>query len=47
MLSGVKRNRIVKDTLRNTKEGCSDQVMEIACGLHNIRVQHRKRPLRR
>ena len=45
-LAGVKRCRIVKDVFRNTKEGVSDSVMEAACGLHNFRVQHRKRPLK-
>src|ERR1700730_6288516 len=30
-LCGVKRCRIVKDVLRNTKEGVSDQVIETAC----------------
>ena len=44
-LSGVKRARIVKDVLRNTKQGFSDMVMVIACGLHNLRVQFRKRAL--
>jgi hypothetical protein len=38
MIAGVKRCRIVKDTFRNTKEGFSDLVMEVACGLHNLRV---------
>jgi hypothetical protein len=47
VLSGVKRSRIVKDVLRNTKEGISDSAMETACGLHNLRAQNRKRPLRR
>ena len=46
-LAGVKRCRIVKDVLRNTKEGDSDSVMEAACGLHNLRVKNRKRPLKR
>ena len=46
-LSGVKRCRIVKDVLRNTREGVSDSVMEAACGLHNLRVQKRKRRLKR
>ena len=46
-LAGVKRSRIVKDVLRNTKDGVSDSAMEAACGLHNLRVQNRKRPLRR
>ena len=45
-LSGVKRCRIVKDVLRNTKEGTSDSAMETACGLHNFRVDNRKRPLK-
>jgi hypothetical protein len=40
-ISGVKRCRIVKDVLRLTKEGISDRVMEIACGLHNLRVSCR------
>src|SRR3954451_14162314 len=47
VLSGVKRSCIVKDVLRNTKDGISDSAMEAACGLHNLRVQNRKRPLRR
>jgi hypothetical protein len=38
VLAGVKRCRIVKDVLRLTKAGISDMVMEIACGLHNLRV---------
>ncbi len=37
-IAGVKRCRIVKDVLRLTKAGSSDRVMEIACGLHNLRV---------
>jgi nucleoside recognition membrane protein YjiH len=44
-LSGVKRSRIVKDILRNTKDNFSDMVMVIACGLHNLRVDHRRKPL--
>lgn len=42
VLSGVKRCRIVKDVLRNTKPAFSDSVMEIACALHNLRshVRH-------
>jgi hypothetical protein len=38
VIAGVKRCRIVKDRLRLTKAGLSDLVMEIACGLHNLRV---------
>lgn len=37
-LAGVKRCRMVKDVLRLTRTGISDRVMEIACGLHNLRV---------
>ena len=42
VISGVKRCRIVKDTLRLTKANISDMVMEIACGLHNLRVTFRQ-----
>jgi hypothetical protein len=42
-LAGVKRCRIVKDVLRNTKDGLSDAVMEAACGLHNVRDENPKR----
>jgi hypothetical protein len=45
-LAGVKRARIVTDVLRNTKGDCSDLVMAVACGLHNLRVQVRKRRLK-
>jgi len=45
-IAGVKRSRIVKDLLRNTKERFSDLVMVVACGLHNLRVRRRKRRLR-
>jgi hypothetical protein len=45
-ISGVKRCRIVKDILRNTKDDFSDLVMVVACSLHNLRVDHRKRPLK-
>ena len=41
VLAGVKRCRIVKDVLRLTTEGSSDLVVEIACGLHNLRVSCR------
>ena len=41
-LAGVKRCRIVKDVLRLTKDGVSDLLMEIACGLHNLRVSCRR-----
>lgn len=41
VIAGVKRCRIVKDVLRLTTAGISDMVMEIACGLHNLRVSCR------
>ena len=41
VIAGVKRCRIVKEVLRLTKDGISDLVMEIACGLHNLRVECR------
>ena len=42
VICGVKRCRLVKDILRLTKEDISDLVMEIACGLHNLRVTFRQ-----
>jgi hypothetical protein len=42
-LAGVKRCRIVKDVLRNTRVEVSDSAMEAASGLHNLRIQNRKR----
>ena len=42
VISGIKRCRIVKDELRLTKDKISDVVMEIACGLHNLRVTFRQ-----
>ncbi len=42
VIAGVKRCRIVKDLLRLTRSGISDMVMEIACGLHNLRVTCRQ-----
>lgn len=41
VIAGIKRCRIVKEIFRLTKKGLSDQVMEIACGLHNLRVAFR------
>ena len=40
-ISGVKRGRTVKDVVRLTTTGMADLVMEIACGLHNLRVSCR------
>ena len=42
-LAGVKRPRSVKDVLRNTKEDFSDLAMTAACGLHNLRLQCRRK----
>jgi hypothetical protein len=41
VIAGVKRCRIVKEVLRLTKTGIADMVMEMACGLHNLRVSCR------
>jgi hypothetical protein len=38
VIARVKRCRIVKNVFRNTKEGFSDSAIEVACGLHNLRV---------
>lgn len=40
-IAGVKRCRIVKEVFRNTKAGFSDLVMEVACALHNLRIDCR------
>jgi hypothetical protein len=40
-ISGVKRCRIVKDVFRNTEGGFSDLAMEVACALHNLRMDCR------
>lgn len=45
VISGVKRCRIVKEVFRNTKVHFADQVMEIACGLHNFRATLRSNTL--
>lgn len=42
VISGVKRCRIVKEKFRNTKNNFDDIVMEIACGLHNLRTECRQ-----
>jgi len=46
-IGGAKRARVVKETLRNTKQNFSDVAMELACGLQNLRVRQRKRRLRK
>jgi hypothetical protein len=37
IISGIKRCRCLKDVYRNLKEYFDDQIMEVACGLHNLR----------
>jgi hypothetical protein len=39
-IGGVKVFRIVQDVFRNVKQGFVDIVMETACGLHNLRIDH-------
>lgn len=41
IIAGIKRCRIVKDVLRNWKSDFDDLIMELACGLHNLRVAYR------
>ncbi|NWG21165.1 MAG: transposase [Chloroflexi bacterium] len=41
VISGIKRCRIVKDTIRLWKDGVRDLVMEICCALHNLCVRSR------
>ena len=41
VIAGIKRCHIVKDLFRNTKAHFDDLVMELACGLHNFRVDCR------
>ena len=40
-IGGVKRYRMVKDTIRLLKDGIRDTMMETCCGLHNFRLQYR------
>ena len=37
-ICGVKRLRIVKDIFRNHREGMIDLSIQVACGLHNLRL---------
>ena len=41
VIAGIKRCRIVKEVFRNTKAGFSDLAMEVACALHNLRMECR------
>jgi hypothetical protein len=40
-IGGVKRDRIVKDTIRLLKEMVRDTIMDTCGGLHNFRLQYR------
>lgn len=42
LISGAKRIRIVKEEMRLKVENISDDLMEIACGLHNFRTAFRQ-----
>jgi hypothetical protein len=42
VMAGIKRLKIVKEKLRLKGEKVRDQIMLIACGLHNLRVQSRQ-----
>lgn len=37
--SGIKRCQIVVQKFRNQVEGFVDDVMQTACGLHNVRLE--------
>ena len=41
VIAGVQRCRRVKDIVRLTNAGMADLVMEMVCGLHNLRVSCR------
>lgn len=40
-MCSVKRCRIVKDKMRYWQDAIRDLVMELACGLHNLRLRYR------
>jgi hypothetical protein len=40
-IGGVKRSRMVKDTIRLLKDGIRATIMETCCGLHTFRLQYR------
>ena len=41
VIAGIKRLHIVQNVFRNTQDNYEDYVMELACGLHNFRSNHR------
>jgi hypothetical protein len=40
-IGGVKRSRMVKDTIRLLTDGSRATIMETCCGLHTFRLQYR------
>jgi len=42
VIAGIKRCHIVSDVFRNTKADYDDDVIELACALHNFRSYHRR-----
>ena len=42
-IGGIKRCQIVVQKFRNRKEHYTDDVMETACGLHNLRLTYRQK----
>ena len=42
VIAGIKRCHIVKDVFRNTKADYDDEVIELACALHNFRSYQRR-----
>ncbi|PZV07035.1 MAG: transposase, partial [Leptolyngbya sp.] len=41
-IGGIKRCNIVVHKFRNRTDHYADDVMETACGLHNLRLTHRQ-----
>lgn len=41
VIASIKRLQIVKAVFRNIQDNHEDQVMVLACGLHNFRMNHR------
>lgn len=41
VIAGIKRLHIVKAVFRNVQDNHEDDVMLLACGLHNLRMSHR------
>ena len=41
VIAGIKRLHSVKNGFGNTQDDDEDPVMELACGLHHLRTNHR------